>query len=65
MSCKKCMKRQLVHMANDAFKDARKAKRWLQASNDDLDGDAPIKAIVKDGVNPENIVRVLNKQSRL
>jgi hypothetical protein len=59
------MKRQLVHMANDAFKDARKAKRWLQASNDDLDGDAPIKAIVKDGVNPENIVRVLNKQSRL
>ncbi len=63
MSCNKCMKRQLAHMANEAFKDARVAKKWLTKENDLLNGAKPIDAIVDEGVKPEYVAHVLKMQS--
>ena len=34
MSCNRCKKRSLTHIANDVFKDARIAKKWLTSKND-------------------------------
>ncbi len=48
MDCNRCKKRSLTHIANDVFKDARIAKKWLH--RDDvagLNGIKPIDAIAR------------------
>ncbi len=60
MSCDRCKKRSLTHIANDVFRDPRVAKKWLHNVNTaDLDNKKPIDLIALDGADHHKIVKTL------
>jgi uncharacterized protein (DUF2384 family) len=56
----KCKRRELTQLANEVFKDARRAKQWLNSTDNlKLQGEKPIDLIKNGNVNSETVTKEL------